>query len=271
MAVELEIRDGDPWWLSPNVWAVPGSNPEGSPGQPIAGTMTFLWARVRNNGSTTVDNAEVRFYWADPSAGFNRETAHFVGTSFISLSPGEVGDVLSLQPWVPEFVNGGHECILAEAFHNPSDPLPATLEFNVPTDRHVAQRNITVLNADPKGFFHFNFNLVNAIRKQRKFFVSVDVGTADQIKPLLSTFDPGFELPELQGKLIAGRFVRDLCPSTEQLNERENPELEVEMEGKRKINRTLIGRVEGGAALLHILQKDGEHLVGGLSLLVLPA
>ena len=36
MAVELEIRDGDPWYLSPDVWTVPGNDPEGPPGLPIA-------------------------------------------------------------------------------------------------------------------------------------------------------------------------------------------------------------------------------------------
>ena len=32
MAVQLEIRDGQPYWyLSPDIWAVPGSDPNGAP------------------------------------------------------------------------------------------------------------------------------------------------------------------------------------------------------------------------------------------------
>ena len=44
--VLLEIEDGDPWYLSPNVWTVPGTNPEGPPGLPIAGKPAYLWARL---------------------------------------------------------------------------------------------------------------------------------------------------------------------------------------------------------------------------------
>lgn len=62
MAVELEIRDGDPWWLSPDVWVVPGIDPLGAPGMPIAGMPAYIWARVRNLGDTDVANAEVRYY-----------------------------------------------------------------------------------------------------------------------------------------------------------------------------------------------------------------
>lgn len=106
MAVELENRDGDLWWLSPDVWVVPGTDPEGSPGTPIAGTPAYMWARVRNNGTSTVNNAEVRFYWADPSAAFDRNTAHYVGSSFVSLGPAEISDVsppawLRPQPLLP--------------------------------------------------------------------------------------------------------------------------------------------------------------------------
>ena len=32
MSVLLEIQDGSPWWLSPNVWTVPGGDPQGIPG-----------------------------------------------------------------------------------------------------------------------------------------------------------------------------------------------------------------------------------------------
>jgi len=168
-------------------------------------------------------------------------------------------------------VNRGHECILAEAFHITNDPLPPTVEFNVTTDRHVAQRNITLLRANQMGTFTFNFNIVNSIRTARKFAVFIDIGTASQLRPLLPTFGRDFELPELHGKLVAARFVEDPCPVPEQFEGNNEPKFEVEIEGKRKINRTIIGRVEGGPTLVHILQKDGGRIVGGLSLLVMPS
>src|SRR5713226_432877 len=146
MAVTLEIRHGNPWYLSPDVWTVPGDDPEGPPGLPIVGRPAYIWAKVRNNGSNAVTNATVRFYWANPSIGFNRTTATLVGSAFVNLGPGGIQDVLCLTPWVPIFVNQGHECVLAEAFH-PSDPLPPGQDFNASSDRHVAQRNLSVLMA----------------------------------------------------------------------------------------------------------------------------
>src|SRR5215218_5047117 len=135
MPVNLEIEDGSPWYLSPNVWAVPGDDPEGPPGTPIVGQPCFLWAKVRNTGKTGVNNATVHFYWGNPSVGFDRTTANFVGSAAVNVPAGGVSDVLCLTPWDPIFVNEGHECILAEAFHA-SDPLPPGTAFNVPTDRH---------------------------------------------------------------------------------------------------------------------------------------
>ena len=128
MAVELEIRDGTPWWASPDIWTVP-DEPEGLPGSPVAGQPCYLWARVRNRGDSAVQNATVRYYWANPNVGFDRTTATLVGTSFVSLAAGEMQDVLCLTPWIPVFVNGGHECVLAEAFHPALDPLPDTSDF----------------------------------------------------------------------------------------------------------------------------------------------
>lgn len=56
MAVQLQIRDGDPWWMSPDIWVVPGNDPNGAPGQPIVGQDNYLWGassqqRVHGSGS----------------------------------------------------------------------------------------------------------------------------------------------------------------------------------------------------------------------------
>src|SRR5689334_1634761 len=106
MAVQLEIFDGNPWWLSPDIWVVPGDDPEGTPGSPIAGDNAYLWARVHNTGKDRVENATVRFFWADPSVGFDRNTANIIGTANVTLNGGQTSEVLCLTPWVPIFVNG---------------------------------------------------------------------------------------------------------------------------------------------------------------------
>lgn len=86
MAIELEIEDGNPWYLSPNVWT---ADTDGNASLPVGGTPTNLWARVRNTGQSMVQNATVRFYWANPAVGISRATATPVGSSFVTLNGGE--------------------------------------------------------------------------------------------------------------------------------------------------------------------------------------
>lgn len=266
MAVQLEIRDGDPWWLSPDIWTVPG-DPEGTPASPIAGSPCFLWARVRNNGETGVTNATVRFYWANPAGGFDRMTATPIGTSFVSLPPGAVATVLCLTPWIPVIVNNGHECVVAEAFHDAFDPLPSGPAFNVPTDRHVAQRNLTVMQA-ATGFFHAAFELHNTSRKARRFDVRVSQGKLAGLRPLvehLKEIEP--VLSEKDGKGEAG-FLTKPCPTEADLKYAQ-PQIEaLEIAANGRVGLTLAGRVKGPAALFHVEQREGRHLVGGLSVLV---
>ena len=121
MAVDLWVDDGNPWYLSPDIWVVPSDDPNDPPGMPVADVSAYVWARVRNRGSTPVTNASVRFYWADPSTVITPTTATLIGTSSVSLSASESKEVLCVTPWIPQFVNGGHECLLAQAFA-PSDP-----------------------------------------------------------------------------------------------------------------------------------------------------
>lgn len=149
MSAVLEVRDGAPdWWNSPDIWVVPGANPNGAPGQPVAGQPAFIWARVRNSGDVRVEQAQVRFWWANPAAGVLRSNATSIGASSVSLNPGEVKEVLCVVPWMPIIVNDGHECLVAEILHA-ADPLPNPLPdpFDPPVHRQVAQRNLTVLVA----------------------------------------------------------------------------------------------------------------------------
>ncbi|MFQ3221352.1 MAG: hypothetical protein ACI8R9_002861 [Paraglaciecola sp.] len=148
MSIELEIQDGSPhWWNSSDVWVVPGNDPSGSPGQPIAGQTAYLWGRVHNNGSTFANSAQVNFYWSNPATGVLRSNSTFIGASFVDLDPGETQEVLCLTPWMPTIVNDGHECIVAEVIHV-ADPLPSPLPdaFDPPAYLQIAQRNLSVLS-----------------------------------------------------------------------------------------------------------------------------
>ena len=149
MTVQLLIRDGDPYWyLSPDIWVVPGNDPSGSPGSPIAGQTAYLWAQVANTGSTDANGVRVDFYWANPALQVTWSNATLVGSAFADVSAGGAQDVLCLVSWIPVIVNDGHECLVAVANHA-GNPLPSPLPdaFDPPTYQQVAQKNLTVLVA----------------------------------------------------------------------------------------------------------------------------
>ena len=266
MSVILEIQDGNPWYLSPDIWVVPGDDPNGPPGLPVAGLPAFIWARVHNNGTTPVSNATVRFYWANPSVGFDRNTANLVGTSFVTLNANDVQEVLCLTPWVPVFLNGGHECVLAEAFCA-QDPLPAGPAFNVPSDRHVAQRNLSVVLA-AKGMFHFAFEVHNAGRTEGVFTIRAEIGEFATLKPLAPTLGKEFRLPAGRGEVQKLGLVHNLCPSEDEM-QNAKAEQRVELPGNARGGLAVVGRLTSEAALIHVRQFAGEREVGGLSVLVL--
>jgi hypothetical protein len=268
MAVELEIRDGNPWWLSPDIWVVPGTDPSGAPGTPVAGQTAFLWARVHNNGNSRVESATVRFYWANPAVGFDRTTATPIGSANVTLNGGQAEDVLCLTPWQVVWVNSGHECVLAEVFHA-FDPLPPGPAFNVPTDRHVAQRNLSVVMA-VKGFFQFAFEVHNPSRQTRVFRIGAEPGGIGQIEPLLPTLGKDITLPR-PGKLAEVGLVEAVCPDRETAARAARERISLELPPGRRAGFSLTGLIEGGGALIHIWQQADEQITGGLSVLVLSA
>lgn len=150
MTPMLEIPDGPApyWWESPAIWVVPGQDPLGAPGQPVAGQPAYLWALVRNSGDVDVSGARVDFWWSNPATGVTRTLSTRIGSAFVNLAAGAAGDVLCLVPWTPTIVNDGHECLVAEVV-SAADPLPAPPPdvFNPPAYRQIAQRNLTVLQA----------------------------------------------------------------------------------------------------------------------------
>lgn len=262
MSVELEIADGNPWYLSNNLWT---GDTDGNPGAAIAGTPTYMWARVRNNGTTDVQNATVRFYWANPSVGIDRTTATLVGSSFVTLASGEEKDVLCLTAWVPTFVNGGHECLLGEAFHS-SDPLPPGTNFDVPNDRHVAQRNIAVALAF-KSMFHFTFEIHNPSRKEQVFAIRAEQGPLERIEKLREHLGKTFPKGK-DGRVSNLGFVAAPCPTEADLK-KAKPQLDrIVVPANGRAGATLVGTLDGQAALVHVVQHAGEREVGGLAVVV---
>lgn len=266
MSVQLEIRDGNPNIpLSPDIWVVEDPNSEAEI-QPIANQPCYIMAKVRNNGSSAAINATVKFYWGDPSIGITRATANFVGSSNVNLGPGDVQNVLCLTQWVPTFLNDGHECLLAEAYHD-TDMLGMDLNFNVEADRRVAQKNLSVLEVAGISFF-MPFQMHNPLRKNGKFTAVLQQTGTKQLEhfPLLQKKLKG----KREGKLITAEFNEKNCPSAEKKVkgiQSETKEYELGPHAKKQLS--VSGSYDGDFVFLTISLYAGKQQTGGLGILII--
>ena len=272
MSVQLQINDGNPWYLSPDIWVVPGSDPSGPQGIPSAGQSSYVWARVHNTGTDGVAGAAVNYYWANPATMITQDTATPIGVSYVDLDAGQTSEVLCLTPWVPSWVNGGHECLIAEVV-SAADPPPARTPddpFDPPGERQMAQRNLNLIHAT-QGLVVFPFLIGNAPRL-RTGEVTVEVKRAPV--ELLRV-----QLVALQLK----RLPEEMAETNEFGIQLYNCGDQVGSVGKNRISlRLAAGDQQGLALTVHvpekqsghgalylIEQRDQQRIVGGIGVLVL--
>jgi hypothetical protein len=148
---------GAPFWESPDIFLLAGVPPALAPPRPakfgdvaLAGQPNTIYAHIWNFGKSAACEVVVEFYWVDPSLGISPGSVHLIAQTFTRLGAKGSGKCHTVvkcpEPWVPTFVNGGHECLLVRIWDNPSD-LPGEPKFDASINRHVAQRNIHVAPA----------------------------------------------------------------------------------------------------------------------------
>lgn len=267
MAVDLLIRDGEPhWYLSPDIWVVPGNDPGASPGSPVAGQPAYLWAKVANNGTTPANGIRIDFYWANPALQVTRSNATFVGSAFADVPAGGIQDALCLVPWLPVIVNGGHECLVAVADH-PGHPLPNPLPdaFNPPVYPQLAQKNLTVLNTNTMRAFLFALTVSALPRVDKAITVTAELGDKLDEKTLLSL--------GLRGLKAARKAAVEVGLST-------NPRTLCEKDpvGETKLDMRIPKGTSAGLHVairakslaageyqfIHIVERAGDEVLGGL-------
>jgi hypothetical protein len=270
VAIQLEIRDGTPnWWLSPDIWVVPGSDPTGQPGAPIAGQPAYVWAHVENHGSSAADGTRIDFWWADPSTQILRSTAHFIGSANADLQPGAQQDVLCLVPWAVTMVNGGHECLIAVANHAGSSiPVPPPDDFNPPAYPEVAQLNLSV-HVARVGIPARMLTIVAGPRADKRALVTATVGGELEAKQLRQLGLSGLT-PAKAGKVEIGLAQEPMCtPEKGSLGKRE---LEFRISRGTKAAVHVAIRAPDMAkdeyALVQIAESDGDRTLGGYTFLV---
>ncbi len=149
------IAPGDVFWASPDIW-IESSDPMG---QAVAGEDNFVHARIFNLGAADAAPVKVDFYWADPSLGLGPATMNPIGSEWVEIFSDALIDVRCGKPWVPTYLNGGHECVVVQCDNHILDPLRRP--FQPTLDRHVALHNLAVLKARPGETVSFRMTVNN--------------------------------------------------------------------------------------------------------------
>lgn len=272
MSVELLIRDGSPYWyLSPDIWVVPGNDPTGPAGNPVAGQPAYLWAHVANTGNTDATGVRVDFYWANPALHVLRSNATLVGSAFADLPAGGSQDALCLVTWVPVMVNGGHECLVAVANH-PADSLPDPPpdDFNPPAYPQVAQRNLSVLAASMHALAHV-ITISGRRRSDKVAVVTAEVGgELDQV----TLGRLGLKgLRQAKKAVVEVGLAREpRCPGEKDPLGPNRMEVRVPKGQSTAVFAAIRARdlAQGEYQLVHLAERDGDQVVGGLAFVIVP-
>jgi hypothetical protein len=169
---------GTVFWESPDVWVTStlGVN------QPAVGQPNSVFARVSNFGLQQANGVVVKFWWADPSIAITESSAHLIGTGFAVVPAKRSVVVECPRPWIPIEENGGHECLLAEAYVPGFDPLADPMDPVL--DRHVGQKNETLVVVEPGGEFHLTLHTANIAPLRQVVAIDVDAVTARTLPQL---------------------------------------------------------------------------------------
>lgn len=270
MSVQLVIQDGSPYWyLSPDIWVVPGSNPSGSPGNPIAGQIAYLWAHVANTGSTDANGVRVDFYWANPALQVTRSNATLVGSAFADVQAGGGQEVLCLVPWVPVIVNDGHECLVAVANHA-GDTLPSPLPdaFDPPTYRQVAQKNLTVLVAKMRTAM-LAITISGLQRADKSVLLTTELGGKLDERSLANLGLRKFRSAK-HSSVEVGLSLEHRCMDEKEPIGKDNLELHVPRGTSAAVYVRIRAKniAENEYQLVHIVERSRDQVLGGLGLVV---
>ncbi|TAN59779.1 hypothetical protein EPN18_09825 [bacterium] len=280
------------FWESPDIFVAPNLTAETAPNSPTtsaglaqAGVPNTLWAHVWNLGQAPVYNARVEFYWFDPTLGFNEAAANLIGVAYVDLgnrsSAKAHAYVKCPKSWVPQFLNGGHECLMARCFEPLTDPLGPN-PWDASDDRHVGQRNIHVQNASSPATVQIALRLgcgvgpgtasleIHAVEAIKFQWLSLLAGKKNQvlreaIKPVVVA---GILPPALWSKNNIRPVFKNLTRETAQGILR--PRIEFER-GCEELEATVYisvdGLEKGECKVFRVEQRKDGKLVGGYTVI----
>ena len=275
MAAKLEINDGNPWWLSKDIWIVPGEDPNGMIGIPVSGQANYVWAKVHNTGDEVIESAKVNFYWSNPAMGVYRSNSNLIGSAYADLDVGESKDVLCISPWIPVVVNNGHECIVVEV-DSRQDPLPIPIsdDFDPPSFHQIAQKNLQVLSMTPAMQFVFLPIQVSAIsRNAKEVEIKIEKGQLNKDDMYFLFKQLGLKnLKELSERSIMyGVSLESGCHNSKETIGYKNLKLSINERSSKAVYVHLeqTNREENGYMLLNVTESQNGKIVGGNSILII--
>lgn len=278
MTVQLEIRDGNPYWyLSPDIWVVPGTDPNGPPGTPVVGRPAYVWARVANHGFQRADRTRVDFWWSDPSGQILRSTAHKIGSAFADLAPkgmpGSTQDVLCLAPWHVSLVNKGHECLIVAANHTgssvPEFPPDPFSPLNHP---EIAQKNMTVIDFKTVGKPTQMLTIASPARLDKTVLVEAFIGGELDEKTLWS-FGLMSRKPAVNSKVEVGLSLESRCVTERGSLGQERLEIKVPSGTRIGVHVAIrSNKIDPSEyVLINVVERQGERVIGGYGYIVADA
>ena len=141
---------------------------------PVSGLTNYVHVRVHNLGNSIVYNAQVTLYWANTSSALAWPADfHQIGTTFTfsSISPG--GEMEHTWQWYvdPALGTGHHFCFVAttECLDDPIVGGPSGCTYVAPYDNNIAQKNITIVEAQAGQSVKVKFLIENNLRRKIKF------------------------------------------------------------------------------------------------------
>jgi hypothetical protein len=174
------LAPGAVFWESPDVWVVSSLGID----QPVPGEANQVYARVTNYGLQQANGVVVKFWWVNPSLAISEADANLIGIAFANIASLRSAVVACPDPWVPIEENGGHECLLAEAYVPGLDPL--TTPMDPVADRHVGQKNEQLVSVGAGQMFHVGLTLANPSPLAQTATVEVHPVVADTLPGLIA-------------------------------------------------------------------------------------
>lgn len=146
---------GEEHWKSPDVWVKSSVGID----QPVPGEDNRVFARVSNLGFQDATGVIVRYWRTTPSLAIT--APDLIGTGYANIQSGDSVVVECPTKWVPDAANGGHQCLLVEAFIPTFDDLTAPLDPW--DDRHVGQKNVQLVMLAAGESFSTNVQAANPL------------------------------------------------------------------------------------------------------------